>query len=92
MSRDEKWHRDIDRVVERTATAIAAALDRMVADLPEGAAPQMALEAVVRRLVPRKPWAMRLLMEDVDIREAYAAAVAEMPATARVVRDNGQRQ
>jgi hypothetical protein len=72
---------NIDRVVERTATRISAAMDKMVADLPETAVPQMAIELVIRRLAVSQPWLMQLTMEDKDIREAYAAAVAEQPAT-----------
>jgi hypothetical protein len=34
-----------------------------------------------RPLAVSQPWLMRLIMEDEDIREAYAAAVAEQPAT-----------
>jgi hypothetical protein len=60
---------------------IAAAMDRMVQDLPKGAAPQMAIELVVRELAAKQPWFMALIMEDEDIREAYAEAVALRPAT-----------
>ncbi len=34
-----------NQVITRTAVAISEALDKMVADLPQMAAPQMALEA-----------------------------------------------
>ena len=78
-----KWNRELDYVVKRTAARVSAALDKMVGDLPEGAAPQMAMELVVRELAKRQPWLMSLIMENADIREAYAAAVAEQPATAR---------
>lgn len=51
----------------------------MVEELPAGAAPQMAIERVITTLAVRQPWFMRLIMEDPDIREAYAAAVASIP-------------
>jgi hypothetical protein len=76
----------IDRVVTRAADAISRALDQMVAalpadpGLPADAIPQMALELLVRRLVPRQPSRMQLLFEDHDLREAYYDAVAAMPA------------
>ena len=70
----------IERVVEQAAKRISAALNRMVADLPPDAASQMALELVIRRLGTLQPQFMRLVMEDHDIREAYASAVAERPA------------
>jgi hypothetical protein len=66
------------KVIEHAAATISLALDKMVADLPKTASPQAALEQVVRELAVRQPWFMRLIMEDADIREAYAAAVAEM--------------
>jgi hypothetical protein len=70
-----KWYKAIDRVVARTAKRISAELDQMVLDLPEGAAPQMALELVVRELAGLQPWFMLLVMEDQDLKESYAAAV-----------------
>jgi integrase len=51
-------------VVERTAASISKSLDKMVADLPEDAAAQAAIERVVRGLALRQPWFMRLIMED----------------------------
>jgi hypothetical protein len=76
--------RPIDPIIERTATKISAALDGMIADLPKAVAPQMLLELVIRKLAHRQTWFMPLIMEDADIKEAYAAAVAETPATARL--------
>lgn len=49
----DRWSRETDRIVQRTAKKISAAFDEMVASLPEDAAPQMALELVVSELVPR---------------------------------------
>jgi hypothetical protein len=34
------WQNKVDRVVQRTATKISTALDKMVSELPENAAPQ----------------------------------------------------
>jgi hypothetical protein len=59
------------------------ALDKLVADLPETAATQAALELVVRALAVRQPWFMRLIMEDAELREAYDDVVASRPLTAR---------
>jgi len=69
----------VDRATDRAAAQISLALDKMVGSLPEGAAPQMAFEVVVRKLVMLQPWFMALIMEDTDIRETYAAEVARMP-------------
>jgi hypothetical protein len=73
----------LDRVVDRTAAKISRALDAMVRDLPDPCASQVAIEFVVRELAITQPFFMQLIMEDRWIREAYAAAVAERPATAR---------
>jgi hypothetical protein len=72
--------RRVDRVIKRTAARISAALVAMERDLPDDAAPQMAIELVVRRLAHLNPWFMRQIMEHADIREAYAEAVAERSA------------
>jgi hypothetical protein len=72
--------RRVDRVIELTAARISAALVAMERDLPDDAAPQMAIELVVRRLAHLNPWFMRQIMEHADIREAYAEAVAERSA------------
>jgi hypothetical protein len=70
----------IDKVINRTTKAISTALDKMVRDLPEEAAGQMAIEVVVRRLVPLQPWFMALLMEDEQIRDTYDDAVSLLHA------------
>jgi hypothetical protein len=62
----------VDRVVLRTANAISKALTEMIADLPVGAAPEMALESLVEQLAPLEAW--QLIMEDPDIVDAYLAA------------------
>jgi hypothetical protein len=69
----------IDRIAIRTAAKISTHLDGMISALPEDAAPQLAIELVVRELAKRQPLLMSLIMEDSVIREAYAAAVAEIP-------------
>ena len=76
-----KRHKEIDRVVKRTAKKISAELDKMIDDLPEDAATQQAFELVVSELAGMQPWLMSLIMEDPDYREAYAAAVARRPVT-----------
>ena len=68
---------EYDRTVLRAATAISKALTHMIADLPAGAAPQMAIESLVEQLAGLEAW--QLIMEDPDIREAYDAAVAALP-------------
>jgi hypothetical protein len=45
-----KRHKEIDRVVKRTAKKISAELDKMIDDLPEDAATQQAFELVVSEL------------------------------------------
>jgi hypothetical protein len=70
----------VDRVVRRTAASISDAMDKMVRDLPDDAAPQMALELVVDRLTQMQPWFLELIMEDHNFRETHAAAVARRPA------------
>jgi hypothetical protein len=71
----------VNRIVGQTADRISNAFDRMIERLPEGAAPQRALEEVVIELERRQPWLLRLMLEDYDIHEAYYAAVARRPAT-----------
>jgi hypothetical protein len=80
MMGDEKWSEQINRVVMRTAARISADLDKMRRDLPEGAAPQMALEEVIIELTQLQPWFLELIMEDPIFREAHAVAVARRPA------------
>jgi hypothetical protein len=75
-----KWDRQVDRVVERTAASISAAMDKMCRELPYPAAPQMTLELVVDRLTQMQPWFLDLIMEDHNFRETYEAAVARRPA------------
>ncbi|MER8438331.1 hypothetical protein NKH36_00010 [Mesorhizobium sp. M1312] len=75
---DEK---KINRIIARTARRISSELDRMRADLPEEAAPQMALELVLRRLVPLQPAFMTLIMEHEDFREAFESALSMIPAS-----------
>jgi hypothetical protein len=70
-------------VIEYTSASISSALDKMVADLPEHSAPQMALEGVVRDLAHRQPWLLRFMMEDAVVREAYDSAVAATPLTVK---------
>jgi hypothetical protein len=70
-----------DRIINRTAVRISTELNRMVADLPEETAYQMALELVIVTLADLQPEFMRLIMEDEDIRESYYAAVARRPVT-----------
>ena len=50
-----------------------------------------ALGMLIREMVPQQQWPMQLMMEHADFREAYNAAVAELPATARP-RNQGSRQ
>jgi hypothetical protein len=82
-----KWERGHDRVVERTADRISRALDAMVRDLPEHPlgppSPQLAIELVIARLAVTQPEFMRLIFEDLYIRETYYAATAERPAMAK---------
>jgi hypothetical protein len=76
--------RKVDRAVQRAAATISKSIDKMIVDLPKGAAPQMAIERLVGELVSLQVWPMHLIMEDNDIRETYDAAVAALPATARL--------
>jgi hypothetical protein len=67
------------KAIEEAAATLCLAFNKFMADLPHAAAPQEALEEVVRILAIRQPWIMRLIMEDPAIREAYDAAVASSP-------------
>lgn len=66
-----QWHKKIDRVVDRAAKRIASDFDKLKRALPEGAAPQMAFELLMEKLVMLDPWLMQLLMENEDFRETY---------------------
>ena len=77
----QKWSREIHRVAKRTAAEISAAMNDMVLDLPEGAAPDVAMARVVQVLGGHQPRFMQLIMEDPVFREAYEAGVAKRPAT-----------
>jgi hypothetical protein len=78
---DEPDWRKVDRAVQRAAAAISRAIDKMVVELPEGAAPQMAMAYLVRMLVPLQTQHMQWMMDDPYVREAYEASIAEIPAT-----------
>ena len=73
--------RKVDRTVLRTAATISNAIDRMIADLPEYAAPRMARVRLVRELTRLQPATMQQIMDDHYTREAYEASIAEIPAT-----------
>jgi hypothetical protein len=73
--------RKVDRAVARAGAAISKAIDKMVADLPEGAAPQMAILCLVGELTRLRPVLMQQVIGDHEAREAYEAAIAEIPAT-----------
>jgi hypothetical protein len=73
--------RKVDRTVLRTAATISKAIDRMIADLPEYAAPDMARVRLVRELTRLQPATMQQIMDDHYSREAYEASIAEIPAT-----------
>jgi hypothetical protein len=78
---EEPDWRKVDSAVERAAGAISRAIDKLVADLPEGAAPQMAIAYLVRMLVPLQTQRVQWLMDDPFVREAYEASIAQIPAT-----------
>jgi len=69
-----------EQTVERAAERISEALDEMVASLPQEVAPQLALTRLVGKLAERQTLRMQWIMEDSLVREAYAAAVARIPA------------
>jgi hypothetical protein len=73
--------RKVDRAVARAGAAISKAIDKMVVELPEEAAPQMGILRLVGELTRRRPAFMQQVMSDHEAREAYEAAIAEMPAT-----------
>jgi hypothetical protein len=90
MSTDAKYERDwrkANRIIDRTAAVISKAITKMIVDLPECAAPQMAVECVIRELArsagQSEAWLLQLIMEDSDIRESYYSEVAKRPATAK---------
>ena len=70
--------RKVDRTVLRTAAMISNAIDRMIADLPEYAAPHMARVRLVRELTRLQPATMQQIMDDHYTREAYEASIAEI--------------
>ena len=62
----------VDRVVQKAAATISQAINEMIADLPVGSAPTMALEQLVEQLADLEAW--QLIMEDRDIQDAYYGA------------------
>jgi hypothetical protein len=81
MIGDAEWSKQLNLVVRRTAARLSATLDQMTRDLPEDAAPQMALEQVLAELTLLQPWFLELIVEDHFFGEAYEEAVAKKPAT-----------
>jgi uncharacterized membrane protein YccC len=80
--RDPDW-RKVDQIVQRASAEISNAFDKMIADLPPYAAPQMAIERLVRELTHLQSASMQQIMDDQYTREAYEASIAETPATPR---------
>ena len=78
--RDPDW-RKVDEIVQRASAEISNAFDKMIADLPPYAAPQMAIERLVRELTHLQSASMQQIMDDHYTREAYEASIAEIPAT-----------
>lgn len=70
-----------ERTIKRTASQISEAVDAMLAGLPEEVAPHMAMVRLVRQLTALQPQRMRWIMEDAFVRDAFEAALAEIPAT-----------
>jgi hypothetical protein len=70
-------------VVDQAVLEISHTLIKMTGDLPVEFVAQHALQLLVGQLTKAHPWLMGQIMEDGKIREAYAVAVAELPATAR---------
>ena len=59
-------------------------LDEMLDELdPAVWAHHTILNCLMRELVPRQRYIMRMVMEDLDLREAYENAVARLPAKPR---------
>jgi len=52
---EEFGNRKVDRAVARACAAISNAIDKMVADLPDGAEPQMAIANLVGELTRQRP-------------------------------------
>ena len=80
--RDPDW-RKVDEIVQRASAEISNAFDKMIADLPPYAAPQMAIERLVRELTHLQSASMQQIMDDHYTREAYEASIAETPAKPR---------
>jgi hypothetical protein len=84
MFDDERDWRKANRVIDRTADAISKDLCKMLDELSQCAAPQMAIELVVRRLAGAERygvgWLLQLIMEDQNVREAYYSEIAKLPA------------
>jgi hypothetical protein len=78
---EEFGNRKVDRAVARACAAISNAIDKMVADLPDGAEPQMAIANLVGELTRQRPVLIQHVIGAHDAREAYEAAIAEIPAT-----------
>ena len=70
-------------VVDQAVLEISCSLIKMTGELSPESVSQQALPLLVGRLAKAHPWLMAQIMEDKDIREAYAVAVAEIPASAR---------
>ena len=78
--RDPDW-RKVDEIVQRASAEISNAFDKMIADLPPYAAPQMAIKRLVRELTHLQSATMQQIMDDHYARDAYEASIAETPAT-----------
>jgi hypothetical protein len=46
---------ELDRAVEQTAKRISEEMEKLVGELPDGAAPQMAMERLMTCLIERRP-------------------------------------
>jgi predicted NBD/HSP70 family sugar kinase len=81
-----------DGAVDRAAKEIAAAVDKMVATLPEEVAPHMAIARLVGKLAKAQTQRMQWVMEDPLVRDAYEASLAQIPATPGLTYDGKIRE
>ena len=70
-----------EEAVERASIKISAALDEMVAALPDEVAPHMAVARLIGKLSISQTQRMQWIMEDPIVRETYEIWLSRIPAT-----------
>ena len=79
MLSDREWER-IDATIDTAASEILTALERMLAALPEEAAPAIAMERLGAKLVAEEPHLIKWMIENEEVKALLVESLMDHPA------------